>query len=227
MELVVLSAGTTVTGLSPIVKIRHKELGQYFDWASRTFTGTPTSATGVLLSAVDGLYRLAWDVSGLFTTPTQLEFEYHEATALSIEDVLFTRLPLSTGDAGHIGGGSVTIKGGGWAKEEKEKLLEDIKDMKNTLSDFKRKALIFLRDILDKEQIGKEDLESITQIRKDDIQMYQELLKILDLKNNVTEKEVLEKIEEYVSREELAKVKLIEQLNKLLGTREAVEEEED
>jgi hypothetical protein len=215
LELVVLSGGTTVTGLSPVVQIRHKDLGQYFDWASRTFTGTTTSATGVLLSAKDGFYRLAWDVSGLFTTNTFLTFEYHQATALSIEDILFTRTPLSTGDAGRGMAGSVVVKGG-WSGEEKKDLVDRLKDIQNDLTDFRRKSLILLRDILNKKQLQKEDLDFIYDIRKRDVQMWQEMLKILNLRDSATESEVYDKLQKYMVEEEVAKQRVLEKLNEVL-----------
>ena len=193
LELTVLSGGTTVTGLSPIVKIRHKDLGQYFDFASRTFTSVCTSATGVLLSAIDGVYRLAWDTSGLFVTSTFLTFEYHQATAVDTDDVYFTRRPLQPSDLPMGGGnvGNVTIKGQ-WTASEKE------------------------------------DLDFLIQFKEKGDFMWQEFLKIMKMTDDTTTKEVLEKLEQYKSMEEDAKVELLGILNSRLKkeTKEEVDEDE-
>jgi len=178
------------------------------------------------LSAKDGFYRLAWDVSALFTTNTFLTFEYHQATALSVEDVLFTRTPLSTGDAGRGMAASVVVKGG-WTGDEKKDLLERLKDIQNDLSDFRRKSLILLRDILNKKQLQKEDLDFIYDIRKRDVQMWCEMLKILNLKDSATESEVYDKLQKYMVEEEVAKQRVLERLDKVLSKPKIENEDDD
>ena len=229
LELTVLSGGTTVTGLSPVVKIRHKDLGQYFDFASRTFTSVCVSATGVLLSAIDGVYRLAWDTSGLFVTSTFLTFEYHQATAVDMDDVYFTRRPLEPNDLPMGGGniGNVTIKGQ-WTANEKEDLFDKVKEINNNLSDFRRRAMILLKDIVDKKFLKKEDLDFLIQFKEKGDFMWQEFLKIMKMNDDSTTKEVLEKLEQYKSMEEDAKVELLGILNTRLKkeTKEEVDEDE-
>ena len=146
IELAITSGGLRVTGKTPTVTIRNKDTGYYFDFKSNTFTSTTTSATAVLSSAVDGLYDYAWDTSGLFTTNTHLTFEYHDATGFTIDDVLFTRTPIGTSDAG-FAGDEITIKGV-WTKEEKDNLFSRLSDMSNNMANFRRNVSIKINKIL-------------------------------------------------------------------------------
>jgi len=223
-ELLILSGGIVVTGKTPTVLVRDKDTGKYFDFASNTFTSTTTSATGVLTSALDGMYRLTWDISGLFSSNsgTRLAFEYHDGTAASIDDVLITD-KMRVNVVG--GGGAVNIEGI-WTPKQKKELLRRIKKLEETLSSFKKDALVSLRRLLSKKTLQKEDLQFITDIKERDLKMYQELLKLLDLKSSTSEKEVFKKLQEYIKREEQAKVELLEKLNTVLEKPVEKEDEE-
>ena len=216
IELIVLSGGTTVTGRTPYAEIRNKDTGQYFDFNSRTFTGTTVSSTAPLASAIDGLYQTTWDVSGLFTAPTFLMFEYHDDTALAIDDVLFTRPPLSTGDVSlSSAGGSVTIRGI-FNETEKKKLFDTLDEIRSDLKDFREQAMMLIRGIFNREPMKREDIEFLKSIKERDEFMWQELLKILKMRNDATVGEIIEKLEEYTEREEEDKKKVLKFLEEKL-----------
>lgn len=220
MELLILSGGITVTGRTPVALIRDKDSGNYFDFASRTFTGTTTSATAVLTSAIEGIYRYTWDISGLFAvnSGTKLTFEFHDATAAALQDVLITLR--QTGGGGGGGGGIVEIKGL-WTPKQKQKLFDAIDLLKEKSST----TIKLLRDLLGRKTLTGEDLQQITRLKERDLNMYQELLKILDLKNDVSEKVVFEKLQLYIQNEEEAKAKVIKKLDEFLKSKEVKKEE--
>ena len=226
IELAILSGGVTVTGRTPFAKVRRQSDNAYFDFNDRIFGGVLTSATAPLTSAIAGIYRTAWDVSGLFTTTTHLVFEYFDASAIDMDEVIFTRSPLSTADI-PMGGsvGSVTVKGG-WDRDEKDDLFDKLKEINNNLSDFRRKAMILLRDIVDKKFLKKEDLDFLILFKEKGDFMWQEFLKIMKFNNDATTKEVLQKLEEYNSLEESAKKELLVVLNTRLN-KETIEEDEE
>ena len=147
VELVITSGGLRVTGQTPTVAIRNKDTGYYFDFASNTFTATTTSATAVLSSAIDGLYTYAWDTSGVFTTNTHLTFEYHNGTGFDSDDVLFTRQPIGTADAGGGSQMDVLVKGL-WSPDDKQTLFNKLNDMSNNLANFRRNVSIKINKIL-------------------------------------------------------------------------------
>ena len=218
IELVLLSGGTTVTGRTPYVQIREHTTNNYFDFASRTFTATTVSSTGPLASAIDGLYRTSWDVSGIFpnSLDTYLTFEFHDATALATDDVLFTTKPVAGG------GGGGTIVQGVWTAKQKQKLFDEIKILKKELKKFRIDALTAMRKLLAKKTLQKEDLQVITQLKERDLKMYQELLKILDLQSTTEEKVVFERLEEYIRSEGSAKQKVLQRLDERLGKVEKI-----
>ncbi len=225
IELTILSGGTTVTGRSPYVEIRNKSNNQYFDFATNSFNAAPTSSTAPMVSAIDGLYRFTWDVSGLFNSAANLLFEYHDATALSVDDVLFRPPVLSTGDVtlSSMGGapGNVIIHGQ-FSKEDKDKLFEKLDEINSDLEFFRQTALGALEQLLSRRVIKIEDLKFLTTIKERDLAMYQELLKILDLKSTANEKEIFEKLTQYIKREEDAKKGLMEKLNELLTAKQEI-----
>lgn len=211
IELTLLSGGTTVTGRTPTVLIRDKDTSKYFDFSSRTFTSTTVSATALLTSSIDGLYTYSWNTQGLFNNDIYLTFEYHDSTALATDDIAFVTKPSGLGG----GGGTVSIKGL-WTKEQKEKLIKDVETLKNDISSFREKSIELLRRILSKKTLTREDLQMVSEIKARDLKMYQELLKILNLKSDTNEKEVFKKLQEFIESEELAKAEIIEKLNKML-----------
>lgn len=213
IELTILSGGTTVTGRTPTVLIRKRDINQYFDFSTRKFSSTPVSATAVLTSAIDGLYTYSWDTSNLFQNDTYLTFEYHDSTAFATDDVLFSTKP----SGGGVGGS--TIVKGVWTAKQKEKLFKDIKTIDKKVEGFREKSIELLRRILGKETLTKENLKEISHIKARDLKMYQELLKILDLKSDTNEGEVFSKLQQYIEKEELAKSDIIEKLNKMLGSK--------
>ena len=220
IELVLLSGGTTVTGRTPYVQIRERTNNTYFDFSSRTFTNTTVSSTAPLTSAIDGLYRTSWDTSGIFpaTTINFLTFEYHDATALTMDDVVFTLAPLSTANVSlAVGGGGGTTIHGIWTAKQKKKLFDDIKKVREDIKSFRIDTLTALRKLLAKKTLQKEDLQVITQLKERDLKMYQELLKILDLQSTTEEKVVFEKLEEYIRSEETAKKEVLKRLDERLG----------
>ena len=217
LELVILSGGIIVTGKTPYVEIRDKDTGFYFDFNSRTFTGTTVSSTAPLTSAIDGLYRTTWDVSGLFTSSHFLMAEYHDATALATDDLLFRLVPLSTGDVSlSSAGGSITIKGT-FTPTDKKRLFDVLDEIRSDLKDFREQAMMLIRGIFNREPIKKEDIEFIQRIKEKDEIMWGELLKILEMKNDATTKEVIEKLEEYTKKEEEDKKKVLEWLKEKLA----------
>lgn len=226
VELAILSGGYTVTGRTPTCLMRRRYDGFYYDFASKTFTGTTTSATSLLTSAIDGLYKFSWDVSGIFNTSTHMMFEYHDATCLAIEEVWFTRPPLSTSDALGGVGGSVVVggKGGIWTTNQRDKIIDDVKKIKDSTINFRREAMLILKDLVNKPSITLEDMKAITDIKERDLDMYQDLLKILELRDTSTEKEIFEKLELYIRKEEQDKKKFMEKLNEIIGD---VDDEED
>jgi len=220
LELLVLSGGYTVTGRTPTCLIRDKDTGNYFDFASNTFTGVTTSATAILNSAIDGLYTYSWDISGQFSSESgsHLTFEYHDATSVAIEHVLVSpKLRLNVAGGGPIG--DIIIKGR-WTKEQKDRLFGILDNIKDKIETSREKILILLRRLLTKKTLQKEDLDEITKIKERDLKMYQELLKILDLKNTADEKEVFAKLEEYIKLEEIAKTKVLDKLNTFLSKKD-------
>ena len=213
LELFVLSGGTTVTGKTPVALIRDKDSGNYFDFASRTFTSTTTSATAVLTSAIDGVYRYSWDISGLFfsNSGTHLTIEYHDATALSLEDILITdRMRVDV-----AGGGGNTVIKGIWNSTEKKKLFDKLKDIKNDIKDGEKKLMFLLQRILTKKTLRKEDIEFIKDIQERDGDMWQEFLKIMKLQENATSKDLIDALEEYYKAENEASREVKDRLKKL------------
>lgn len=213
LELFVLSGGTTVTGKTPVALIRDKDSGNYFDFASRTFTSTTTSATAVLTSAIDGVYRYSWDISGLFSSNsgTHLTIEYHDATAVSLEDILVTdkmRVDVA-------GGGGNTIIKGIWNSTEKKKLFDKLKDIKKDIKDGEKKIMFLLQRILTKKTLRKEDIEFIKDIQERDGKMWQEFLKIMKLQENATSKDLIDALEEYYKAENEASKEVKDKLKKL------------
>jgi len=228
LELAILSAGYTVTGRTPTCLIRRRSDDYLFDFSNNTFTTTAAavSATAVLESAIEGLYNYTWDISGQFTTSTMLLFEYHDATCLTIEDVWITRPPLSTGDAAPgIPGAAIMGGKGVWTQKEKEKIIDDVKKIKDSTINFRREAMLILKDLLDRPSITIDDLQVVTEIKERDLEMYQDLLRILELRDTSTEKEIFEKLSLYIKKEEKAKAVFIKELDKLIGIDD--EDEED
>lgn len=222
LELLILSGGTTVTGKTPVALIRDKDTGNYFDFASRTFTSTTVSATAVLTSSIDGLYLYTWDISGLFSSDSgsHLTFEYHDSTAASITDVLVTpKARVNVVGGGGFPGGDTVVQGV-WTAKQKKKLFDKLDEINKNLLEFRSKSIELIRELLGRKTLKKEDLEVITQIRERDFKMFQELLKILDLKNDVSEAAVFERLQEYIEREERAKAEVIEKLEKFLDKKE-------
>jgi len=215
LELLILSGGTTVTGKTPVALIRDKDSGNYFDFASRTFTSTTTSATAVLTSALDGIYKYTWDTSGLFTSNSghHLTVEYHDSTGASIEDILVTSKERMTLYGGG-GGGPTTIKGV-WSAEQKKRLLKDVAEIKKDIKAFKERVLFLFTRILAKKTLRPEDIQFIQELRERGKQMWQEFLKVMKLREGATAKELLVELEEYYKAEESASKEVKERLTKL------------
>lgn len=225
LELIVLSGGTTVTGRTPWVEIRDKDTGDYFDFASRTFTSTTVSSTAPLTSAIDGLYRTNWDVSGVFTSSHFIMVEYHDATALSIDDLLFRPYPLLTGDVSvtAAGGGNIQIKGL-LSDFQKKRLFDTLDEIKADVSTFREIAIPILRGLMSRKSIEKKDIEFLNRVKERDSVMYCELLKILKLRDNVSSKEVAKKLGEYLDKEEKDKEALLKLLTEKLNKKAAIKE---
>ncbi len=217
LELLILSGGTTVTGRTPYAEVRDKDTGFYFDFNTRTFTGTTVSSTAPLASAIDGLYRTTWDVSGIFATPRFLTVEYHDATALSIDDMHFRRTPVTTADANvtAAGGGPIIIKGNFTAKDR-----DRLKNTEETVQEIETRlradVLPLLRGLLNKKTIESKDIVKLTRIKEKDELMWQELLKVLKLREDSTTKDVLKKLAEYNKMEEDAKKEVLALLEEKL-----------
>ena len=168
----------------------------------------------MLTSALDGIYRYSWDISGLFSSNsgTHLTIEYHDATAVALSDILVTsktRVDVAGG-----GGGNVHINGI-WTPKQKKKLLDDIKELKKDIKDSKESILFLLQRILAKETLRKEDLDFIRSIQKENGDMWQEFLKVMKLQENSTSKELIEKLEEYYKTENEALEEVKERLKNL------------
>ncbi len=214
LELLVLSGGTTVTGRSPYVEIRDKDTGFLFDFASNTFTGTTVSSTALMTSAIDGKYTFNWDVSGLFPTPRFFTAEYHDATALSLDDIHFRRTPVTTVDANvtAAGGGSIVIKGN-FTKQDRDRLKETLENTREIETRIRSDVLPILRGLLNKKTIESKDIVYIKKLKEMNYRMWQELLKEFKLREDATAKEVLDKLAEYNKRDEAAKEEFLALLN--------------
>jgi len=224
IELAILSGGITVTGRTPTVLVRKRDTGNYFDFTSRTFTSVTTSATAVLTSSLDGLYTFSWNIQNIFNSDTYLTFEYHDATSLAVDDV-----SLITKAGGGGGIGSVEIKGV-WTAKQKKELMDNVKDIKKDLQEFRERTYLLLRKILSKETLQKEDLNTIKSIKETDNAMWQEFLKIMKLQENATTKDLLNALEEYYKAEHKASREVRERLNKMkenLKHKSNISEEED
>lgn len=230
LELLILSGGYTVTGRTPTVLIRDKDTGNYFDFASRTFTNVATSATALLASQfADGLYSYNWDISGLFSSASgsHLIFEYHDATSAAIEHALVSpKLRLNVAGGGPIG--DVIIKGR-WTKEQKDKLFKALEDIKKRIDSVGSRTLILLRRLLGKKTLQKEDIQFIADIRRTDLTMWKEVLEIFKLNDTATDKELVATIKEFLANEEGAKKELIELLDKRIKKEptQVVDDEDD
>jgi len=217
--MTVLSGGTTVTGRSPTVEILDNNLGWHFDFAVRAFNAAPATTGLALASAIDGLYREDWDVSGLFVTNTFLTFEYHDATALALDDVAFVRPPITTGDINiSVGGGfteQITLKGN-ISDDEKRKLFKQLDTIENDIEFFRQTAIGALKQLIDRRVIKLEDIQFLTKIKERDLKMFEELLKLLELQSNATEKELFSKLTQIIERKNEKKQKFIEALQDIL-----------
>ena len=231
LELLLLSGGTTVTGRIPYVEVRDKHTGNYFDFNSRTFTSVTVSSTAPLASAIDGLYRITWDVSGLFTTSHYLMAEYHDSTALGVEDIIFRTLPVTTADANvtAAGGGNITITGNFTAKDR-----DNLKDVKMRVEDIQFKitadVLPILRGLLAKSAIEKSDIQFLKLLKEKNAVMWGELLKILKLRDDSTTKAVISKLDEYLKKDEKDKkevLKLLEDKLKPASQAKKIVDEDD
>jgi len=221
IELTILSGGLRVTGKTPTVAIRNKDTGFYFDFASNTFTATTVSATAVLTSAIDGLYTYSWNTQGVFGSDIYLTYEFHDATAIATDDVSFVTKPSG------LGGGGVIVKGQ-WTAKQKKQLLDDINALKGNLSQFRIDAMVMLRKILKKDTLEKSDVAFFDELKERDKLMWSELLKILEMRNGSTTKEVVARLSEYLEKEEADKMKVMEFLdNKLEIPESKVEDDEE
>ena len=137
----------------------------------------------------------------------------------------------STGEKLNLGSGGgglggVVIKGH-WTKKEKEKLFDRLDSMQEDITERIKRELLLLRNLLSRKTLKKEDLREIIRFKHKDSAMYQELLKLLDLSNNATSKEVFEKLGSYIQKEEKAKRELIEKLNTILESKAGIPQKED
>ena len=222
LELQILSGGSTVTGQSPWAEIRDKSTNLYYDFASRTFTGTTVSSTAPLTSAIDGLYRATWDISGLFTTNTFLTVEYHNATALSIDDVSIFRPPITTADVtlSYAGAGEVVVKGGGLDADTKRKLFKELKTIKDDIELARQQIYGGILELLKREVIKIEDIDNIANLIEGKEDMWQELKKpiiqMLNLSNSASIQDVIEKLKEYQEMEDGARKEVLEHMTSLI-----------
>lgn len=225
IELVILSGGLVETGKTPTVTIRNKDTGNYFDFASRTFTSTTVSATAVLNSAIDGLYTFPWDISNLFNNDTYLTFEYTDLVALDPPAFTTDDIAITTKPSGG-GVGPIVIKGQ-WTAKQKKQILDDVEEIKEVLKELRKDTLLLLRKILSKQVVTKEDINLLSKIKERDKLMWQELLKILKLREDSTTQDVLKKLSEYNEKEEQAKKELLKLLEEKLTSTPLKEKEEE
>ncbi len=249
IELVITSGGISVTGRTPTVEIREIDSSFYWDFDPDApitgFVANPITTSLNLVSATDGIYRSTWNTFGVFTTNTYLTFEYHDGTAVTIDNVFFRTVPMVTSDinltVGGGGAGHNIIMQGVFNKTEKEKLFNwtdkierDIETIRNNVSIIKGKLEDIVLKIGEKRPLTKEDIEILKTIWKKDTVMWQEFLKtlkpIMKLHDTASQKELVEALEEYYKNEVGAKNEVVELLKKLLSrkkkTEEAIEEDE-
>lgn len=226
IDLTIVSGGISVTGRAPTVEIFDRNLGQHFDFAVRAFNAAPATTGVVLNSAIEGLYRYTWDVSGLFNTNTFLLFEYHDATSVTTDDVAFVRPPLTTADVTVSVGGApqvITMKGV-FSKEDQKKMFKQLDVIEDDIEHFRQVTIGALKQLLSVQVIKIEDIKFLTDIKERDLNMFQELLKILSLKSTANEKEIFEKLTSYIKGEEKAKKEVMVKLNELLTAKQEIPE---
>lgn len=228
IDLTITSGGISVTGQTPTVEIFNRDISQHFDFAVRAFNAAPATTSLALTSAIEGLYRVSWDTSGLFNTNTFLLFEYHDGTSVATDDVSFIRPPLTTGDINITFGGGmpnqIVVKGN-FTDEEKKKLFKQLNVIEDDIEHFRQTAIGALKQLLSVQVIKIEDIKFLTDIKERDLNMFQELLKILNLKSTANEREIFEKLTTYVKGEEKAKKEVMIKLNELLTMKQEIPEE--